>query len=175
MIDAVPTTFLYFAYGSNMLTCRLTARTRSATAEGPGYVEGRRLVFDKVSWDGSGKADIEATGNATDRVYGVLFRICAAEESALDKAEGVGKGYRKDEVRVVTPDGAVTAKAYIATNKEPACRPYDWYKALVVAGAVQHGLPDAYIEWLRDIGSQPDPNAARRAQNDMKCYKIAGV
>jgi hypothetical protein len=59
----VSDTFLYFAYGSNMLTRRLTlpARAPSAVCAGTGYVECHRLAFDKVSRDGSGKADIEAT------------------------------------------------------------------------------------------------------------------
>jgi len=85
--------FLYFAYGSNMLTRRLAARTPSAVPEGFGYIEYFRLAFDKPSRDGSGKATIEATGTATDRVYGVLFRIETGEEGALDRAEGLDKGY----------------------------------------------------------------------------------
>jgi hypothetical protein len=46
-------TLLYFAYGSKMLTRRLTARTPSAVVVGNSYVEGYRLTFDKVSTDGS--------------------------------------------------------------------------------------------------------------------------
>jgi gamma-glutamylcyclotransferase len=168
----VSDTFLYFAYGSNMLTRRLTlpARAPSAVCAGTGYVECHRLAFDKVSRDGSGKADIEATGTTTDRVYGVLFRVAAAEESALDRAEGLGKGYRKGNIQVVTPAGAVPATTYIATDKEPACLPYHWYKAIVVAGAIEHGLPNAYIEWLRTVSSQPDPNATRRAENEASLF-----
>jgi hypothetical protein len=45
---AMPETFLCFAYGSNMLTRRLAARTPSAVAVGTAYVEGYRLTFDKV-------------------------------------------------------------------------------------------------------------------------------
>ena len=166
-------TFLYFAYGSNMLTRRLTARRRTPSArfEGIGYVEGHRLVFDKLSRDGSGKADMEATGNTTDRVYGVLFRIDIGEEHKLDLGEGLDKGYRKDSVKVVTQAGAVMAKAYIATEKEPALIPYHWYKALVVAGAVEHALPSAYIEWLRTVASQPDPIPERRAENEALLFQ----
>src|SRR5436309_10854406 len=86
--------FLYFAYGSNMLTRRLTARTPSAAAVGTGFVEGYRLSFDKVSSDGSGKCDIEPTSNPADRVYGVVFTIADAEAGALDDAEGLDRGYR---------------------------------------------------------------------------------
>jgi gamma-glutamylcyclotransferase len=168
----VSDTFLYFAYGSNMLTRRLTgaARAPSAVCEGTGYIDCHRLAFDKVSRDGSGKADVEATGNTTDRVYGVLFRIAAAEERTLDRAEGLGRGYRKGNVQVVTPAGAVTAATYIATDKELACLPYHWYKAIVVAGAIEHGLPNPYIEWLRTVSSQPDPKATRRAENEASLF-----
>jgi gamma-glutamylcyclotransferase len=161
-------TFLYFAYGSNMLTRRLRAPNRapSAALEGIGFVERRRLTFDKVSRDGSGKCDIEATNSSTDRVHGVLFSIAASEENALDREEGVGNGYRKAKIQVVTANGEMVALACIATKKNPGSRPYHWYKALVIAGAVEHGLPVPYIEWLRTVDSQPDPQASRQAQNE---------
>lgn len=81
--------FLYFAYGSNMSSRRLTApgRTPSATRVTVGYVAGRRLTFDKLSTrDQSGKCDCEATGDAAERVYGVVYRITALERAALDAA-----------------------------------------------------------------------------------------
>lgn len=167
MSEARQETFLYFAYGSNMFTRRLTApgRTPSAIPEGIGYVAGRRLTFDKVSKDGSGKCDMEP-GNFADRTYGVLFRIAQREAAALDDAEGFGKGYTKETVQVVTAGGTIPATVYVATKKEPACIPYSWYKAFVVAGAVEHGLPNAYIECLRAIPAQADPNAARRSENE---------
>jgi len=166
IIMAVPRTFLYFAYGSNMLTRRLKDRTPSADAVRTGFVEGHRLTFDKISRDGSGKADIQATGNPTDRVYGVLFSIAVEDESTLDRAEGLGKGYRKVEIQVVTPKAASVALTYVATEKKPAYQPYHWYKALVVAGAVEHALPDFYVAWLRTVDSKPDPNTTRRAENE---------
>src|SRR2546426_10191093 len=92
--------FLYFAYGSNMFSRRLRMRTPSAAAAGVGYASGRRLTFDKVSTDGSGKCDIERTSSPTDRVYGVLFEILSAEKAGLGNAEGLGKGYREGRVDV---------------------------------------------------------------------------
>jgi gamma-glutamylcyclotransferase len=170
--DAEAKTFLYFAYGSNMVTRRLQGRTPSARAVGVGYVEGHRLAFDKVSIDGSGKADLEETGTTTDRVFGVLFNIEESEGTELDEAEGLGKGYRKGTVTVMRHDGtAIAATTYIATKKEPALLPYGWYKALVVAGAVENGLPPAYIEWLRTVTSRPDPNAERRAENEKLLFE----
>src|SRR5688572_20805030 len=126
-------TFLYFAYGSNMLTRRLKApkRAPSAMAIGTGFVQGHSLTFDKVSTDSSGKCAIEKTGNPLDRVYGVLFEINLCDSRSFDDAEGLGQGYRKDEIHVVSPDGVIAAVAYFATERDPDRRPYSWYKALV--------------------------------------------
>jgi cation transport regulator ChaC len=162
----VPETFLYFAYGSNMLTRRLVARTPSAEAVGTAHVEGYRLTFDKASTDGSGKCDIEATGNATDRVWGVLFRIATDEAGDLDAAEGLGHGYQKHEIDAVAASTTTRAIAYVATAKDPTRTPYQWYKALVIAGAEEHALPQDYVAALRDIPSQPDPDATRRMTNE---------
>jgi cation transport regulator ChaC len=166
MMEETPTTVLYFAYGSNMLTRRLRARVPSAVALGVGYVTSRRLTFDKVSTDGSGKCEIEPTQSPTDRVYGVLFEIPSAEKARLDEAEGLGKGYREERVDVARSCGTRQALAYVATAKEPALRPYHWYKALVVAGAAEHRLPEPYVEWLRTVDSKQDPKASRRAENE---------
>lgn len=163
--------FVYFAYGSNMLSRRLLARTPSAVVAGVGYVAGRRLTFDKVSSDGSGKCDIEATATTTDRVHGVLFKIPLDEKPQLDAVEGLGKGYREDRITVVTSVGTSEAVVYVATAKEPALCPYHWYKALVVAGAIEHALPPAYVEWLRTASSKPDPKATRRAENEALLFE----
>lgn len=168
MPDAADT-FVYFAYGSNMFSRRLTTKERapSAVPIGTGYVSNRRLTFDKVSSDGSGKCDIETTSNLGDRVYGVLLKISLAEKASLDRAEQLGRGYKEEQVQVVAPNGETyEAIAYVATRKDPALRPYHWYKALVIAGATEHKLPTEYVEWLRTFDSQADPDASRRAVNE---------
>ncbi|MDH5666481.1 MAG: gamma-glutamylcyclotransferase [Nitrospira sp.] len=163
-----PTTYQYFAYGSNMLTRRLTAADRAPSARpiGIGYVEGRRLTFDKASEDGSGKCDAEATGKPTDRVYGVMFEIALTDKAALDRAESLGTGYREEYVEVVTGAENLKIQTYIAIKKKPGLRPYHWYKVITVAGAVEHGLPSDYVEWLRAIESVEDPIAERRAKHE---------
>lgn len=160
-------TFLYFAYGSNMLTRRLQERTPSATKVSTGFVTGRRLAFHKVSKDGSGKCDIAATNAATDVVHGVLFDIFRSEKPDLDSAEGLGHGYKEKTITVRKVDGTqVSALVYIATAIDSAMRPYDWYKDFVAAGAEEHGLPRAYVGWIRTFRSQPDPDGNRRAENE---------
>ena len=127
-------TFLYFAYGSNMLTRRLSARTPSAVPLATAYAEGYRLTFDKVSTDGSGKCDIEVTGNPADRVWGVLFRIATAEAADLDDAEGVGHGYRKGELEVMAATARSRATAYFATEKDPKRLPIPLVQGLCGRG-----------------------------------------
>lgn len=161
-----PDRFLYFGYGSNMLNTRLQARTPSATPYNNGYVAGRRRTFAKTSDDGSGKCDAELTGNAVDRVEGVLFWIDRSEKPALDRAEGLGRGYDETTVDVVTPTGVEPAIAYVASAgvTDSARQPYHWYKALVLAGAIQHGLPAPTIAWVRAVESTDDPLPRRRTK-----------
>ena len=101
--------FLYFAYGSNMSLRHLTAAAPAPSAKplGPASVSGHRLTFDKVSADGSGKANCKRTGDLTDKVHGGLFLVATADLAALDKAEGAtgtAPGYRRAEVVVWTGD-----------------------------------------------------------------------
>ncbi len=160
-------TFLYFAYGSNMLSRRLRQRTPSAITVTTGYVEGRRLTFHKVGRDGSGKCDIEATNLKSDRVIGIIYRISQAEKAALDKAEDLGNGYKEEHITVQQKEGTTsTAIAYVAIKTAPGIRPFAWYKDIVVAGAMEHGLPDAYIDRIRAFPSQPDPDSSRSARHE---------
>lgn len=152
----------YFAYGSNMLTDRLRERVPSATAIGIGQLPGHALRWDKRSGrDGSGKCDAEATSQKDDVVWGVLFEFDPQEKPLLDRAEGVGAGYVEKTVNVLTEEGPVTAVTYCATDKDPTLRPYHWYKALVIAGAREHGLPASYRSRLELVVTVSDPGAAR--------------
>jgi hypothetical protein len=56
-----------------------------------------RLRFHKVSNDGSGKCDAQATEDSNDYVIGVLFES-DNEKPALDRKEGLGIGYNEKEV-----------------------------------------------------------------------------
>ena len=141
-------------------------RAPSAVAIDTGFVQGRRFSFGKVSRDGSGKCDLEATGNLKDRAYGVLFKINAKEKQSLDDAEGVGAGYIEANIQIVTATGVYNALTYVASYREDPLPPYQWYKASVIAGAVEHGLPVEYIEWLRTFEAKSDTNAKRRTERE---------
>ena len=145
-------TFYYFAYGSNMLTERLKAHNRcpGATVCGCAFTEGAIIEFSKRSLDGSGKATLGRV--AGQQTPGVLFKIPNAERHALDRTEGARNGYDRCDAFPVHRSGSdaiVQAVTYLATSPEANLKPYDWYLALIVAGAHQHGLGDDYIAKLR--------------------------
>ena len=129
---------------------------------------GRRLSFQKTSDDKSGKCDISLTDNPSARVEGVLFWIDRVERSALDIAEGLGDGYDEATVDAVTIDGTQRAHTYVANCNatDPARRPYHWYKGLVVAGALEHNLPQGYVATLWAVDSIDDPRPARPRKRD---------
>ncbi|MFV0299745.1 MAG: gamma-glutamylcyclotransferase family protein [Paracoccus sp. (in: a-proteobacteria)] len=152
--------FLYFAYGSNMLPARLTARCPSARVTGAAVAPGWRVAFGKHGRDGSGKATLIA--DAGGRAPGMLFRIGKDDLPALDRAEGVGKGYdRRDDLRIEAEGGGLAAVSYVAPHPRPGLMPFDWYLALVVAGAELGGLAPAHVAALRRQGWRADPEPDR--------------
>ena len=155
----------YFAYGSNMHLERLRLRVPSRRVLGVARLDGHRLEFCKRGRDGSAKCSILDTGVSADVVHGVLFEIAAAERVDLDAAEGLGAGYDLREVRVVRGGEACTAFTYGAGREyvEAGLSPFDWYKALVLTGARQHGLPDRYVRTIEAVAAIPDPDASRAA------------
>ena len=152
---------LYFSYGSNMLEKRLRLRVPSARFIGRARLPGHRLAWHKVSKDGSGKCDIVKEPGEESSVWGVLFTIDDGEKRLLDKAEGLGYGYDMGTVTVITSNGHVEPKTYKASNIDPTLEPFVWYHALVVAGAKEHKLPDAYIKQLEDVPTRADPDRER--------------
>ena len=151
---------LYFAYGSNMLTERLCAAGRCPSAKHicTAEAEGWSLSFSKQSIDGSGKATLERVPGASAR--GVLFEVDFDDIDALNRAEG--RAYAVDDLFEVTAAGErVTCRAYRAKENARGLQPYDWYLALVVAGARQNGLPGAYVEALGQVPCAVDPDPVR--------------
>ena len=160
--------FNYFAYGSNMLTERLIQRCPSTKAVGVAFVDGYSLEFSKISKDGSGKATIVKSPD--QRQYGVVFMIEKCDLNNLNDAEGLGKGYDlKCHFNVTLADTGlpIVTKTYTATkgHKDPSLKPFDWYLALVVAGAVKHQLPETVIASHKSSGFISDSCEKRRSEN----------
>lgn len=153
---------LNFAYGTNMLSPRLRQRVPGAQLVGIATLHGHALRWHKVAKDGSGKCNIVAA-EPDSVVHGVLYETPAHEKQHLDRAEGLGFGYEEKVVLVECKTGLLTATAYVATHIDEDILPFTWYKALVIAGAVEHSLPMAYINGLGAIEAKLDADAHRHA------------
>lgn len=169
--------FLYFAYGSNLLPARLQARCPSARVVGPALAPDHRLEFSKPGRDGSGKATLyPARGAATP---GVLYRIDLSDQPALHAAEGAdhpnGYGFHAD-FAVQAADGAAPVATYVARRRDTALRPFDWYLALVIAGAQAHRLDAAHINDLKNRAYHADisPENIIR-QGAIRAFEQAGI
>ena len=160
--------FHYFGYGSNMLTERLRARCPSARPISVAEVAGYSLEFSKRSVDCSGKATLRHLEGGSQRSFGVVFEIALAEREALDSAEGVGSGYeRRDNftVRRLGSGEELLASCYLATNSDRSLKPYDWYLALAIAGAIKHDLNAEYIATLKRTAYIVDQCHGRSSRN----------
>lgn len=159
---------LIFAYGSNMNLNRLTKRVPSARKVSNAFLPGYKLICNKVSKDGSAKANIIKTDNLVEVVWGVLFTIDSNEKYLLDNAEGLGKGYIEDTLNSFDEtNNPYTAQAYIADSNsiDNTLLPYDWYKEFIVSGAIQNKLPAKYILQLQSITCVRDHDEQRRIKN----------
>jgi len=156
---------IYFAYGSNMAAARLQQRIPSAQRLGVARLPGYQLRFQVASTkDGSAKADAHYTGEDRDLLLGVVFRLDPRAKPVLDGYEGVGVEYRDTEVTIERGGGAEQALIYLGTNLDPTLRPYPWYREHVLRGALENGLPAAYVEAIRVIDTIPDPDPQRHAR-----------
>lgn len=158
----------YFAYGSNMLLARIRGRVPSARVWSVGKLLSHKLMWHKISADGSGKCDAYETGNDDDILYGVIFEISEQDKPSLDMPEGLGYGYDEKIVPVYSEKDQSTIEAvtYYATNIQDGLQPYHWYKNFVLEGAIENELPEEHIEHIRRMESKDDTDQKRTTLNE---------
>jgi len=153
----------YFAYGSNVQSATLRGRRgidyRRAV---PVRVPGWRLVFDKPSIIPEvphGFANIRPEAGAV--TIGVAFEMTAGDLAHVELSEGVGFGnYARVMVEVAPlaslPDGPRIAASLTSERRSPTCRPSTRYMDIVIAGALEHALPDEHVAFLRAVAAEPE-------------------
>lgn len=159
----------YFAYGSNMQPATFGGRrgvvpTRAVAARLAGW----QLVFDKpaILPMGQGMANVVAVAGA--EVLGVAYEVTADDLAHIELTEGVLiDNYRRVVVEVTPLDGSgppFAAFTLASDRRDESLRPSRRYMALLVEGAETHGLPSAYVEWLRyhpAVDESPESLAVR--------------
>ena len=146
-------TFLYFGFGSNLFTERIHINNPSAVKVSIARLDDYKLSFGYFSqrWGGA-VATIKPEKGA--HVWGVVWEIELKHLPSLDKQEGVPYVYQRLENMVVTtPESkklsVLTYHLVKGLDMDPI--PSAVYHGVILKGAMEHNLPDEYIEFLRGI------------------------
>jgi gamma-glutamylcyclotransferase len=151
-------TSLYFAYGSNMSLAQMRERCPSSVRVGIGRLDGYRLVFPRFSTKRKcGAASVEPSPG--DQVWGVIYNMHADDLIALDGHEGCLperephlNNYNRKLVEIARDDSVIVpCITYIATPQHGSYQPSLHYHGLIVTGARENGLPDWYVQRLKEI------------------------
>jgi hypothetical protein len=160
----------YFAYGSNMQSATLRGRRgieyRRAV---PVRAHGWRLVFDKPPLLPTGNSVANIVPDEAGLVLGVAFEITDEDLAHVEHTEGVAFGnYQRVELvieaLVEVEDAPVSAFSLSSDLREPTALPSTRYMSLLIEGAIEQGLPDTHVEWLRAVQAceeSPDMAALR--------------
>jgi gamma-glutamylcyclotransferase len=138
---------LYFAYGSNMDNDRLFSRIGSADKFDNGTILGKKLLFNKLGQDGTGKANL--INNDDGVVFGILFKVNESDLIKLDKFE---VGYERKTLKIKSENhGYITAISYLADSCKDFICPSKEYMDHIINGAYDMSLN--YINYLKSINT----------------------
>jgi gamma-glutamylcyclotransferase (GGCT)/AIG2-like uncharacterized protein YtfP len=131
----------YFAYGSNVCAQQMAQRCPAAS-------DPRPATLDNHDWLINQRGVATVKPSAGSRVHGVVWLISERDLTLLDHAEGVPQRYRRDALTVHTADGPAAAWVYIDHRVRPGT-PRPGYLERIIGGALHHGLPEPWVEFLR--------------------------
>lgn len=162
--------FLYFAFGSNLLTDRIRINNPSAEKVAVAKLSGYRLCFGMYSerWCGAVASIIPCDDS---HVWGVVWRLDEQHRESLDRQEGVHCAeYTPISVTVTSREGNVLqCRSYqlvippslsatgncTPTSSSGSCdkhsAPSAVYMRVIRSGAVEHALPTEYCRWLDQL------------------------
>lgn len=130
----------YFAYGSNLNVSQMALRCPNAADPRPARLADHDWLINE-----RGVATVEPFDGS--EVHGVLWQLNDHDLAVLDSAEGVPVRYRRDRLTVHTDDGPAEAWVYIDHRVEPG-PPRPGYLERIIDGALHHGLPQRWVEFL---------------------------
>ena len=126
----------------------------------PDATNPRRAVLADHDWliNQRGVATVEPFDGT--QVHGVVWQLSDHDLATLDSAEGVPLRYRRDQLTVQTEDGPSDAWVYIDHRVNPG-PPRPGYLERIIDGALHHGLPQRWIDFLRrwDPARWPRPRS----------------
>ncbi|XP_016841795.1 gamma-glutamylcyclotransferase [Nasonia vitripennis] len=155
-------TFLYFAYGSNMLAKRIHYKNPTAVQKYIGKLKDHRLDFNLFTkrWEGCVATIVPTPGC---EVWGVVWEIDISSSAALDEQEGVHDNiYFSKTVDIETSTGeTISCKVYQQcqvpenyiepSQLPPERQPSFVYHNIILTGAQDHGIPEEYIKYIKSF------------------------
>ncbi len=147
----------YFAYGSNMNSCRVRQRRMKFDEHAAGSLHNYRLVFNKRSVKFPGAASANVVNQKGGVTEGVLYKLQHPEQiEMMDPFEGYPLRYDRMVLPIVTGEEVVKAWVYIANEAFIAdgLRPARWYLEHLLAG--RFFLSPGYYEQLTTVECLPD-------------------
>ncbi|HEU0023830.1 MAG TPA: gamma-glutamylcyclotransferase family protein [Thermoleophilaceae bacterium] len=139
---------LLFSYGSNLASEEVSEGARFL---GPALLRDHRLALTRrsIRWGGGVVDVVEAAGEC---VWGAVYEAPETALVELDRKEGAGFAYRRRAVEVSVEGELRSAVAYEVIHKEPDAPPATpEYAALVLRGARERGLPEAWLGELESV------------------------
>jgi gamma-glutamylcyclotransferase (GGCT)/AIG2-like uncharacterized protein YtfP len=141
---------LYFAYGSNLSTRQMRARSPSARVLSRCTLQDWRLSFVQPheGWSGGVAGIVQAAGGI---VHGVVWELSNEDLIRLDGFEPVESGdYKRTIARVrLSTDEILACWVYIGdVHPDAPLAPSARYLKTMLTGAREHGLPADYIDWI---------------------------
>lgn len=154
--------FHYFGYGSNINLTSLRAKGVDPLKSERAVLHGWKLAFNVKHWfrHEGGMGNILPAENNMNQVQGMLH-LCEDEHlSSLDAVEAYGQGYDRIEIEVETENGLVKATTYVGMPGylDNALLPTRRYLSIILKGAQEAGLDEAYIEKLKQQPLFPVPD-----------------
>jgi gamma-glutamylcyclotransferase (GGCT)/AIG2-like uncharacterized protein YtfP len=148
---------LYFAYGANMDPDHMARRVPGARVVGPGRLDGFRLEFNVYSteWAG-GAANLELDEDG--HTWGVLWEVDEQDLNGLDAFQGHPTFFRREDVAIDGPEGAVVAWTYrVAHQAGTYVRPTDAYVRSLHSAIRVQGLPPEALDMVDRAARPPKP------------------
>lgn len=152
-------TRLYFAYGSNLNLSLMRQKCAKSRVLGIARLADHRIGFYgySVTWDGAVETVVP---DPQSEVWGVLYQLESFDWERLDncedvRADGTGEYFHYPVEVVDAQQQVYEASIYKKARLGTAETPTEEYLALIIQGAQEQGLPDAYIKSLQQISTQP--------------------
>ena len=148
---------IYFAYGSNLDPRQWAERCPRSEPVAVAWLPGHRLAFPRRS-PIRNCAVASIVPAAGDGVWGMLYRMDAADFAALDRREGwfpdrpAESRYLRQAISVAQAGGErVEAVTYVAVPSPDPGLPSAAYLRHIIDGARHHRFPEAYVTMLETL------------------------